>query len=145
MGMYTELNIGVQIVNDEKVIKKLNYMLNESDKDIQIEHPLFDDNRRWRYMLKCDSYYFDSQTDSKLYRDDLYKDDPMYFLNVRCNLKNYNNEIKLFFDWLCPYIMTDGLLGYMRYEDAENPTLIYKENGKIVYEPVTRLNKSKVL
>ena len=142
MGMYTELNIGVQIVNDEKAIKKLNYMLNESDKDIQIEHPLFDNKRRWRYMLQCDSYYFDSQTDSKLYRDDLYKDDPMYFLNVRCNLKNYNDEIELFLDWLCPYIMTEGFLGYMRYEEAESPTLIYKENGKIVYEPVTRLNKT---
>lgn len=142
MGMYTELNIGVQIVNDEKAIKKLNYMLNESDEDIQIEHPLFDDKTRWRYMLKCDSYYFDSQTDSKLYRDDLYEDDPMYFLNVRCNLKNYNDEIELFLDWLCPYIMTESFLGYMRYEEAESPTLIYKENGKIVYEPVTRLNKT---
>lgn len=142
MGMYTELNIGVQIVNNEKAIKKLNYMLNESDKDIQIEHPLFDNERRWRYMLKCDSYYFDSQADSKLYRDDLYEDDPMYFLNVRCNLKNYDDEIELFLDWLCPYIITEGFLGYMRCEEDESPTLIYKENGKIVYEPVTRLNET---
>ena len=60
----------------------------------------------------------------------------MYFLNVRCNLKNYHEEIEKFMNWLCPYIETEGFLGYMRYEECDNPTLIYKENGEIVYKDI---------
>jgi len=133
MGMYTELNIGVEIRNDAKVIQKLKFMLGDSDKDVEIIHPLFENTDRWRSMLNSGSYYFDGQTDSKLFRDDLYENKPMYFLNVRCNLKNYCDEIKLFLDWLCPYIKTEGFLGYTRYEEKYNPTLIYKEKDKIEY------------
>lgn len=136
MGMYTELNIGVSIKNYEEVIQKLQFMLGDSDKDVNIDHPLFGEAKRWECMLQCGSYYFDGQPDSKLYRDDLYENDPMYFLNVRCNLKNYGDEIKLFLDWLCPYINTEGFLGYTRYEEADNPTLIYKENEEIIYKKV---------
>ena len=133
MGMYTELNIGVEIKNNSKVIQKLKFMLGDSDEDVEIIHPLFENTDRWCFMLNSDSYYFDGQTDSKLFRDDLYENKPMYFLNVRCNLKNYCDEIKLFLDWLCPYIKTEGFLGYTRYEEEYNPTLIYKEKDKIEY------------
>jgi hypothetical protein len=134
MGMYTELNIGVEITADKDVIQKLKFMLGDSREDVNILHPLFNDTTRWSYMLQSDSYYFDGQADSKLFIDDLYSDKPMYFLNVRCNLKNYNEEIEKFMDWLCPYIKTEGFLGYKRYEEFDDPTLIYKENGEIVYK-----------
>jgi hypothetical protein len=136
MGMYTELNIGVQLSSNKKVIHKLRYMLNEKSEDIEIQHPLFTKTERWKYMLLTGSYYFDGQADSKLYEDNLYKDDPMYFLNVRCNLKNYCSEIELFLDWLCPYIKTEGFIGYMRYEDDDNPVLIYKKGNEIAYKKV---------
>ena len=134
MGMYTELNIGVEISPTPTVVQKLNYMLGGDTEDVHIEHPLFTDQTRWKYMLVSDSYYFDGKADSKLFVDDLYPDDPMYFLNVRCNLKNYNEEIEKFMDWLRPYIKTEGFLGYKRYEEFKNPTLIYKENEKIIYK-----------
>ena len=133
MGMYTELNIGVKLYPDSDMLKKLRYMLHETAEDIEMNHPLFD-TRRWEHMLTSDSYYFDGQTDSKLITDRLYPEAPMYYLNVRCNLKNYDSEIKLFMDWLRPYIETEGFLGYMRYEKSYNPTLIYKEHGEIVYK-----------
>lgn len=136
MGMYTELNIAVEIENNENVIRKLHFMLGTSKEDVEINHPLFG-TYRWAWMLQSNSYYFPGQADSKLYRDDLYKDDPMYFLNIRCNLKNYDDEINLFLDWLCPYIITEGFLGYTRYEENDNPTLIYKENGKIVCKNIS--------
>lgn len=129
MGMYTELVLGVELKSDPVVIDTLKLMLdcNIKDKVVTIDHPLFSTSR-WRSMLRCDSYYFDGQTDSKLVYDE---PNEIYFLNVRCNLKNYDNEIELFLDWLCPYIETEGFLGYSRYEEADDPTLIYKENGKI--------------
>ena len=136
MGMYTELNIGVEITADKDVIQKLKFMLGDSEEDVNILHPLFNVSKRWSYMLRTDSYYFDGQTDSKLFKNDLYEESPMYFLNIRCNFKNYDNEIKLFLDWLCPYIKTEGFLGYTRYEENHNPTLIYKEDNKIIYKEV---------
>ena len=134
MGSYTELNIGVRICPIPTVVQKLNYMLGEDTEDVHIDHPLFTDQTRWKYMLLSDSYYFDGKSDSKLFIDDLYPDDPMYYLNVRCNLKNYDEEIEKFMDWLCPYIETKGFLGYKRYEQCNTPTLIYKEHGEIIYK-----------
>ena len=43
MGMYTELNIGVEICPTPTVVQKLNYMLGENTEDVHIEHPLFTD------------------------------------------------------------------------------------------------------
>ena len=136
MGMYTELNIGVQIIGDSNVIQKLNYMLDETVQDVVIDHPLFKTNR-WRHMLLSDSYYFDGQTDSKLIYDPI--GNGAYYLNVRCNLKDYDGEIKHFLNWLCPYIATEGFLGYTRYEEDYVPTLIYKEDGRIEYKHVAWL------
>jgi len=130
MGMYTELNIGVKLIPTSDVLKKLRYILGDSDEDIEIDHPLFK-TPRWCYMLRSGSYYIHGQPDSKLFVDYLYPENPMYFLNVRCNLKNYDDEIELFLDWLNPYIETDGFLGYMKCEECSNPTLIYKEGNKI--------------
>ena len=140
MGMYTELNIGVRICPTPAVVQKLNYMLGKDTEDVHIDHPLFTDQTRWKYMLLSDSYYFDGKSDSKLFIDDLYPNEPMYFLNVRCNLKNYNEEIEKFMDWLCPYIYTEGFLGYKRFEEYDDPTLIYKENEEIIYK--IRLNQT---
>ena len=129
MGRYTELVLGVELMSEPIVIDTLKRMLdnNAENKVVTIDHPLFS-TTRWAWMLLCDSYYFDGQTDSKLVYDTLNKS---YYLNVRCNLKNYDNEIEQFLDWLCPYIETKGFLGYSRCEYDNDPTLIYKEDGKI--------------
>ena len=43
------------------------------------------------------------------------------------DLKNYENEIEFFFDWLMPWI--DGcpgdFVGYHRYEEDQVPTLVF--------------------
>ena len=139
MGMYTELNIGVNLVPDtpENIINILNYMLSCSNDVIEPEttdHPLFS-TERWSYMLVCDSYYFDGRTDSSMVRDDISGE---YELNVRCNVKNYNDEIELFLDFIQPYLETNGFLGYTRYEEFDDPILIYNEkyDGGIKYKKV---------
>ena len=139
MGMYTELNIATEIVNNPDLIHDLKVMLGEIEGGIILkDNDFFTKTTRWKFMLSCGSYYFPGQPDSKLVRDDLYENSPMYFLNVRCNLKNYQDEIELFLKWLRPYMITQGFIGYMRYEESETPTLIYNENGKIVFEPAYR-------
>ena len=131
MGMYTELVLGLELEPDEKVLNVLKYMLGDIEEkplDYGYSHSLFE-TARWDLMLRCDSYYFDGQTDSKL----IFDRHGYVYLNVRCNFKNYSNEIELFLDWLKPYIKTDGFLGYTRYEEDYDPTLIYKEGRQIKY------------
>lgn len=129
MGMYTELVLGVEIEPNESILSVLKYMLGDTDECGPHDHHALFETARWKMMLNCGSAYFDGQPDSKLFEDY-----GKYYLNVRCNLKNYYCEIEEFLDWLQPYIMTDGFIGYTRYEEHDDPTLIYNKNGKIVYK-----------
>ena len=146
MGMYTELNIGVNLNKNtpDKVIKILNYMLEGNDDNDEINginHPLFSTDR-WRWMLVSDSYYFDSRTDSSMTKDSISK---CYELNVRCNLKNYDNEISLFLNFIQPYLDTDGFIGYTRYEEYENPTLIYNTMEGIELISIDNMSTKELL
>lgn len=132
MGMYTELVLGVNLQSDtpKNIIDIINHMLSDDEEVYTTGHPLFK-TERWRYMLRCDSYYFDGHTDSSMVKDDISGE---YELNIRCNLKNYSSEIDQFLDFIRPYLETTGFLGYERYEEDDDPTLIYNDYGKIVYK-----------
>lgn len=57
-------------------------------------------------------------------------------INIRSNLKNYDSEIEKFLDWIVPYIGTNGFIGYTRSEDDDDPTLVYIEDGAVVFKNV---------
>ncbi len=133
MGMYTELHYNVSLKKEtpRNIIDTLKEMLNFDDepkpkKDLP-NHVLFT-LPRWKLMLQCDSYYFDSETNSTLKFDEITKH---FYLNVKCNLKNYSNEIEQFVDWLNPHVdCYDGdFLGFHRYEESNTPTLIFKKGN----------------
>lgn len=137
MGAYTEMDLGVCFYKNtpENVISTLKFMLGDIDENTsKIKHPLFE-TYRWAYMLRMSSCDFDGLNFKKFVYDNT---DNCWYLTVRCNLKNYSNEIEKFLDWICPYLKTYGFLGYMRYEDAVDPTLIYNDNGEIVYKYVEK-------
>lgn len=129
MGMYTELVCAFELKKGTpiQVNETLKYMLDYSGDDIETpDHELFETSR-WEFMLRSDSYYFTGTTDSSMRKDDITN---AYIVNVRCNLKNYDDEIKKFIDWIKPYVRKDYMeerefIGYTRYEEAEEPTLIY--------------------
>lgn len=126
MGMYTELHYNAEIKPDapESVVNILRFMLGETETQPELpQHPLFQTDR-WRWMLTSDSCYFDANSHSTLRYDDISKS---HYLCVRCNLKNYCNEIQQFCDWVRPYINKEpgDFLGFSRYEETETPTLIY--------------------
>ena len=126
MGMYTELHYNAELKSNvpEDVIEILRYMIgNTETKPKTPKHDLFGDTR-WSSMLQSDSYYFDADTFSTLRYDNI---SVSYFLCIRCNLKNYQNEISLFTDWIRPYIRKNkgDFLGFFRYEESEEPSLIY--------------------
>lgn len=127
MGMYTELDLNAELRRDtpDEVLGVLRYMVGGSAKPpAPPSHPLFE-TARWRSMLTCDSYYFDAWTHSRVIVDNIAH---ATYLNVRCNLKNYDDEIGKFLDWIDPWLEKDKgeFLGFYRYEESEEPALIYK-------------------
>ena len=129
MGMYTALhfNSELNVDKDSMVADILKYMVGETEEmpEMLPDHPLFK-TERWGFMLRCDSYYFDEDTISTLRWD---KISESYYLCIRCNLKNYDDEIEKFINWIMPYLdvfkQTGDFLGFYRYEEDEQPTLIY--------------------
>lgn len=133
MGMYTEFHFNAELlpsVPHDEIVGVLNFMLGGEESDqsyakrsARPAHRLFD-SPRWRWMLQCDSYCFAADTHSTLRYDDIAG---AYYLCVRCNLKDYGNEIELFVDWIRPYLCASkgDFLGFSRYEENEQPDLIY--------------------
>ena len=131
MGMYTEIHFNAELKQDvpANVLHILRYMLGDVDVKPRLpEHALFKTSR-WNFMLCCDSYYFAADTHSTLRYDDIGKS---FYLCIRSNVKNYDNEIELFIDWIMPYITgyKGDFLGFSRYEEFNEPTLIYYPKEK---------------
>lgn len=132
MGMYTELHFNAELKDDvpEDVMDTLRFMVGlESEPPLNTpDHPLFS-TYRWDFMLECDSYYFPASTRSELVYAEPNDD---YYLCIRCNLKNYDKEIQKFIDWITPYVdSAEGeCLGYYRYEECDQPTIIYYKGGE---------------
>lgn len=134
MGMYTELRFVARLKPDTppEVIELLSLMVKGEGKEFTgtlPEHSLFVTSR-WNFMLNCDSYYFNADTGSTLRFDNIAN---QYFLNVQCNFKNYENELKKFLNWVMPYIDAEAgeHLGHHRYEEDNGPSLIFYEKEAI--------------
>jgi len=129
MGMYTELNFNSELKKDtpENIITILKCMIDGSFYEDELPDHNFFKTNRWDWMLQSDSYYFDAKTESKLV-----KEEGKIYLRIQCNLKNYDREIEEFLDWIMPYCDKEvgDYLGHSRYEESEEPTLIYKEKDK---------------
>lgn len=130
MGMYTELVCAFNLKEETptEVIGILERMCDGDIQDLNLielpDHNLFK-SARWKFMLKSDSYYFDGDSHSTIRNDSI----GGYYVTIRCNLKNYDDEIEKFIDWVKPYISYGGngdyFIGYSRYEESKEPTLIY--------------------
>jgi len=132
MGMYTEVNIGVKLRKDtpKMTLDILSYMVDNKRPFSNCEHPLFL-TPRWENMLHGDSYYFDTIPSVRWEYDKIAE---AWFLSAVSNIKNYDNEWEKFLDFLGPYIETEGYLGTYRYEEYEDPTLLYRVKNKVVFK-----------
>lgn len=121
MGMYTELVLGFQTKNPE-LIELIQHMLNGKT-------PKYNDRRDW--FLNCSSCYFPcTMSHSAIEKDDC---SDWWNCSIRCSLKNYEQEIQWFLGELLQKLEEkDGkLLGYYRYEEDQDPTLVWAtDDGK---------------
>ena len=130
--MNTELHFNCKLKKDlpKIVIETLQYMIDYKNKPKKLpEHELFK-CESWTMLFTCDSYYFDADTYSTLRFDEISN---AYYLCIRANLKNYDREIEKFIDWIMPYLnVYEGkFLGFYRYEESEQPTLIYVRTNSL--------------
>ena len=118
MGMYTEIYVNVDLKEDtpKAVIDTLQYICKGNT-------PEGFPSRTGSLFQDC-SYYTPRTCVSRLTYDEIGK---QWSLLGKGDLKNYEDEIKHFFDWIKPWV--DGwpgdFIGYHRYEEAQEPTLVF--------------------
>ena len=123
--MYTELVIKCLIKsNAPDDVKKILSCLFNGEKDLREiidlpEHEFFKCTRAW-HLGSCSSYYHIPWATSKYAENIIFS---------RSDLKDYDNEISKFIDWLMPYIdEIDGqCIGWSWYEEEITPTLLFKK------------------
>jgi len=136
MGMYTEFVFGAGIKRELTWTELTALKWIGGDPTVTWEraahagdllnHPFFR-TERWRMIGHCSSYYFGySDSHTKIHFDDISHE---WLLSFRCSLKNYDNEIEKFIDWIRP-LVEDGsgdmnFLGYSMYEECFEPVLYY--------------------
>lgn len=119
MGMYTEIYVNVDFKKDtpEEVIETIRAMC---EKDHTSPY-LASKPSRWAYLFNNGSYYLPFTECHALTWDDIGQN---YSLLGKGDIKNYSSEIEEFFDFISPWVEND-FMGYMRYEEDREPTLMY--------------------
>lgn len=119
MGIFTGLHYNTELKTwvPESVINVLRYMLGETENEpVLPNHELFG-NTEWRFMLQGNSNCPDAGTHSTLRYNNISES---YCLCIRCNLKNCNDEIALFCNWIRPYIdKIEVVFNYIDMNDQE--------------------------
>ena len=112
-------------------------MIEHQNEDTEMPAELPDHNffkcDRWIGIACSDSYYFDGQTCSKMKFDNI---SDTWKANIGANLKDQCSEIKKFMGWLAPHICIFGFVGYTRYEEFYNPTLICIKDGEAIFKQI---------
>lgn len=124
MGTYTELLVKCDIYQRSplEVMCTLKYLFGDRDNTHILkkwpDHPFFK-KERWEAIGSCSSAYHIPA--NQKYFDGSY-------LFCRCDLKNYDNEIEAFLDWIDPYIQEPKgkVIGWIWHEEYSSPTLILK-------------------
>jgi hypothetical protein len=124
--MYTELIFGARLkeTTPKEVIDTIKYMV--GDLEEEPENLAFE-TTSGRNVLRGCSYYFGVQTSvSKFYYDDITKS---WTLSSRANIKNYEDEIGQFLNWIKPHIKygsgSRNMYAVKIYEEENEPTIYY--------------------
>jgi len=121
MGMYTEIYVNVNLKKEtpDEIINVLQAMCSALvDQPVLKSFP-----KRWQYLFSHNSYYVPWTFCRHLTYDNIGE---QWSLLGKGDIKNYENEIEAFFEWLMPWIDGENgdFIGYYRYEVAKLPTLV---------------------
>ena len=126
MGMYTELIFGAELKKETptEVIEALKYMIGDTDEKPN-NFPLPNGGCEW--LFKGGSCYFAiNNAVSKMWFDNI---DNQWHISTRSNIKNYENEIETFLEWIRPYIDggsgTRDMYAMVIYKEQDVPNIYY--------------------
>lgn len=130
MGMYTELVLKCQIKDEapSQVKEVLKYLFKGGEELKTLPDHKFFKCPRWNGIGQCSSFYHHPKALSDYWTGHGNNDDRGGYLFSRSDLKNYDQEIENFLDWLMPYIdeYEGQCIGWQWYEEDDEPTLLYK-------------------
>lgn len=121
MGMYTEIYVNVDFKDDtpDEVIDTIRAICN-----CDYNSPrLADKPSRWSSLFQNGSYYHTLTSVGLLTFD---KIGNHWSLLGKGDIKNYDCEIEKFFDFIKPWC-DNSFIGYLRYEEYREPTLVYSD------------------
>lgn len=129
MGMYTEICLRIRLIDglDPNVVNVIRELVNGDSLSKIPKHPFFETPRYSSLMLYGSFYHIPKATmrlDTEGYSKSMY-------LHGRADLKDYDNEVALFFDWIYPYC-EEGMLGYSLYEEDTYPEVYTKVDGELL-------------
>ena len=130
MGMYTELIFGAKLKKDtpKDIIESLKYIIGyreEKPKNFTLPEG------RCEWLLRGESYYFAiSNPVCEMWLDSICN---QYRISTRSNIKNYENEIETFLEWIKPYISGGSgcrdMYAIVIYEESDEPTIYYLDEN----------------
>ncbi len=120
MGMYTELIFQGEIKKEvpESINSLLNYFF---DKDSCLYSYFFDKELPDHPFFKCDGWKMIGHCCSHYFTPFSLRHKESNYVFMRCDIKNYNNEIELFLDWISEYM--NYYYGWYWYEEDDEPTI----------------------
>jgi hypothetical protein len=142
MGDYTEFCFNAELKKDVPiaVLAVLEFLADPSETEalpivmdvmlVEVDprgpHEFFNCDR-WRWLFVMDSEYFPHKTTSAVFLSYGY-----WKVNIHSNVKNYDNEIGKFLDWIKPFVEeNEDFVGYFRKSVERTPTLIYMKDAKV--------------
>ena len=126
--MYTELIFGCKLSKStpKVCLDALNHVINGKEDDtVSEEVQSFITKYSLDYLCWCSSYYFGvCESISKMWYDSISNS---WRISIRSSIKNYNNEIERFLDYIKNYVERGSgdreIYAYVTYEKAEFPTI----------------------
>ena len=122
MGMYTELilkaDVRRNIPTDVEAV--LNTLFNNTTLTAPLPDHEFFQCARWTNIGCCCSFYHTPWSTSRYSENHIFS---------RSDLKNYDDEIAKFIDWVSPYLdqLHGDCIGWTWYEEDITPTLIFQK------------------
>lgn len=139
MGMYTEFHVNLDLKSDLPL--DLQIWLKDWCKKPPTKaydgHPFFK-TTRWNFFPRAGSMMFPFEPYSEFF-DRSIGTSKIYAMSIHCQLKNYDEEIGQFLGWILPFCEPDQFIGYKRYEEDKDPTLLYiQTDGTLEAIPTCR-------
>lgn len=122
MGMYTEVFFRGEIRKDAPA--GLHEWLRNATSPVRRPIDPFDDHRffslpRWSSVFGCSSAHF--PTVGSNFKRRTFGTEEVCELFIHSSLKNYDDEIETFFEWISPFVegLPGDFIGYSLYEDTK--------------------------